>query len=145
MNKEIEKYKKDLIDTYQENLEKDESEDNGNQKQMILKKNNLESEIRILKERNNNKKEMEKINNSIKDSKKHSDEINKIKISRLDLQAENKIKELNRQLQNNFDDYVKEYKIKNKNNDLNTNLFDKSISSEPKDILQNYSKKQKLN
>ena len=138
MKKELEDYRKELIEEY-ENDDQDENVDDNN---LQIKKNNLESQIRIQKEKNKNKKEIEehKQKNNLEENVKHLNEMNKIKMTRLEQQNKNKIEKLIDEFKNNFDDYTKDYKKQNSTND-NTNLFSKdNIKYDELSINQEFSK-----
>ena len=122
MNKELDEYKKELIEEY----ENDDNDENINDNDLQLKKNNLESQIRIQKERNKNKKEIEeqRQKNNLEENMKHLNEMNKIKMSRLEQQNKNKIDKLIGEFKINFDEYITDYKSKNKNNQ--DNIFSKN-------------------
>ena len=105
----------------------------------------MESQIRIQKERNNSKKEIEekRFKNNLEENEKHLDEMNKIKKSRIEQQNKNKINKLMEEIKNDFDKYVKEYEIKNKNlknNLMSLNYLNREEDSSINETLLEYSK-----
>ena len=150
MNIEIEKYKNNLIEEYEESLNNGDNDDikDNNWKNMEMKKKKLVMEIKEQKEKNEDKNETEgkKVNNNLNNKKKHYEEMNKIKMSRLDLQNKNKVSDLLKQYEIDFNNYVKQYKEKNKylndnpiiNNSFNTKNKNDDISLN--EILEKYSK-----
>ena len=150
MNIEIEKYKNNLIEKYEESLNNGDNDDiiDNNWKNMEMKKKNLEKEIKEQKEKNENKNETEekKVNKNLNNKKKHYEEMNKIKMSRLDLQNKNKVSDLLKHYEIDFDNYVKEYKEKNKNindNPIINNSFNtqnKNEGTSLNEILEKYTK-----
>ena len=148
MNMEVEKYKKYLIEKFKGNYNCDDEEDGNSIKGSIivknleLKKNNLEWQINLQKQTNDNKNENEKkkINDNTNKKKKHFEEMNKIKISRLDLKAKNKIIELTKKLELDFDNYKIE--LEAKNSTIKDNSISKVNNNKDsfKEILEKYSK-----
>ena len=150
MNIEIEKYKNNLIEEYEESLNNGDNDDikDNDWKNMEMKKKKLEIQIKEQKEKNENKNETEgkKVNDNLNNKKKHYEEMNKIKMSRLDLQNKNKVSDLLKQYEIDFNNYVKQYKEKNKylndnpiiNNSFNTKNKNDDISLN--EILEKYSK-----
>ena len=134
MKLELDEYKKELIQEYEiDDIEQDNSNNNGT-KNLEIKKINLESQIKIQKERNNNKKEIQEQTKKfeLEEKNKYLEEMNKIKISRLEQQNNNKINRLSDEYKNNFNIFVKEFQNRNNNNvDLSSNI---SIFNQKNDL-----------
>ena len=138
MNNDLENYKNKLTDnfSYENELNENNDLDNGSEvntkKQLELKKLKLESLIRIQKEKNKSKKDIQliKSKNEIKRKINQTKEIYDIKKSRLELQNKNKMNTIENDFKTKFDNYVHEMNNdnnlifnKNLNNDLNENLI----------------------
>ena len=143
MNQEIGIFKNKLI----LNLEKDyqkksQSEIGGDISSEInsleIKKNKLESDIRIQKERNINKKNNEciKSKNNYEEQKSYYDELYKTKKSTIDLQNKNKITNLEKDLKKKHDKNINEIKLRIKQDFDKANKIEKQSINE---ILTQYS------
>lgn len=155
MNKNLEKYKKELINEYEDNLTDiinnnvvDRNGDIDSKKNLELKIKKLESDIRIQKERNKNKKELneKKVNNKILISKQNID--NKTINQKLDLdrQSQKDINDLNKELQLNYESFIKECKEKNNlANNISVEINNNSIKNTLKEDLILYENELKKN
>ena len=109
----------------------------NNKTKLKLKLKKIESDIRIQKERNKNKKEIndKKAKNKILISKKNCDENQINKKENLEKNFTKKINELNKTNQFDFDKYIKEFKEKNIKNQTNEDLNDTKNSFREKLII----------
>ena len=128
MEQELNKYKKNLITTY-EYKDLNSSVEIDLEQKLEIKKKKVESDIRIQKERNKNKLENEQNKNKILLEKKIVDleELNKNKKSRLNTKHKNDINSLEKEFQIKYEQYINEYKNKDQNNKGNNDLKSNDI------------------
>ena len=148
MEQELNKYKKNLISSYDNNELNPNSERETDLKQKLeLKKLRLESDIRIQKERNKNTKENEekKNKNLIENKKLNLEEKLENKKSRLTIKHKNDINNLEKEFQNNYEKYINEYKNKylfNKD-DINSSTNNDIFKSDLKELEEEFIKELK--
>ena len=138
MEQELNKYKKRLKSDYEYNI-LNQYNDLDTKQTLELKKNKLESDIRIQKERNKNKKENElKKNNDLIEKKKlQLEEIAQNKKSKLSFQNKNDINKLQKEFQENYEKYISDYKNNvfiNIKDDLTNDTFINNL----KDLEEEY-------
>ena len=128
MEQELNKFKKNLITTY-EYKDLNSSVEIDLEQKLEIKKKKVESDIRIQKERNKNKLENEQNKNKILLEKKIVDleELNKSKKSRLNTKHKNDINSLEKEFQIKYEQYINEYKNKDQNNKGNNDLKSNDI------------------
>ena len=141
MELELEKYKNNLILNY-ENDYLNQTPETDVQK-YELKKKKLESDIRIQKERNKNKKdnEVNKNKNLIEDKKNHFEELTQTKKSRLITKYKNDINKLQKEFQDNLEAYIKDFRkndLNNKNN--NDDESNELLKNNLKELEEEYIK-----
>ena len=148
MEQELNKYKKNLISSYENNELNPNSERETDLKQKLeLKKLRLESDIRIQKERNKNTKENEekKNKNLIENKKINLEEKLENKKSRLTIKHKNDINNLEKEFQNNYEKYINEYKNKDLFNkdDITSSTNNDIYKSDLKELEEEFIKELK--
>ena len=141
MELELEKYKNNLILNYESDYLNQTPETDVHKYE--LKKKKLESDIRIQKERNKNKKnnEVNKNKNLIEDKKNHFEELTQTKKSRLITQHKNDINKLQKEFQDNLEAYIKDFRkndLNNKNN--NDDESNELLKNNLKELEEEYIK-----
>ena len=141
MEQELYLYKKNLITEYEYNeLNQSLEEIDDIKKKYELKKLKLESDIRIQKERNKNSKEnVLKKNKSILENKSFQlEEMLQNKKSKLTLKNKKEINNLEKKFQNNFDEYISQYKKTFSNNHEDINLANSLFNNNLKELEEEF-------
>ena len=141
MELELEKYKNNLILNYESDYLNQTPETDVQKYE--LKKKKLESDIRIQKERNKNKKdnEVNKNKNLIEDKKNHFEELTQTKKSRLITKHKDDINKLQKEFQDNLEAYIKDFRkndLNNKNN--NDDESNELLKNNLKELEEEYIK-----